>query len=288
MTTSEQLNIEVLTPSIGAIIHDFDLSQQLISDRRRALEQALYKHHVLFFRNQNLTPEQQRDFALQFGSIHVHPIFTHTGPCPEVSILEFGENINPDKKPASDKWHTDVSWSSNPPIIGMLYAKVIPKQGGGDTLWANMVDIYKHELSDEMKQCLSNLTAEHSLERAFKPPIGSKPADIDKYMKALESNPPVNHPVIREHPHTKEKCLYVNSDFTMKINEINKQENDLLLTYLCSLVHKRPEFMCRWKWSENDICIWDERTTQHYATADYWPQHRQMHRCAITERKDTN
>jgi taurine dioxygenase len=288
MTASEQFNIEVVIPSIGAIIRNIDLSQPLTSDRKHALEQALYKHHVLFFPDQNLTSEQQRDFALEFGPIHVHPIHLHTGPCPEVSILEFGEDVNPNKKPGADKWHTDVSWSSNPPIIGMLYAKIIPKQGGGDTLWTNMVDIYKQEISNEMKHILSNLTAEHSMERAFKPPINAKPADIDKYIKAVENNPPVNHPVIREHPHTKEKYLYVNSDFTMKINELNQQESDLLLKHLFSLVTKRPEFMCRWKWSENDVCIWDERTTQHYATADYWPQHRKMHRCAITEREEQN
>ena len=288
MIASEQLNIEILTPSIGAIIHNFDLSRSLTSDQKPALEQALYKHHVLFFRNQHLTPEQQRDFALQFGSIHVHPIVPHTGPCPEVTVLEFGQDVDPHKRTLADRWHTDVSWSPNPPIIGMLYAKIIPKQGGGDTLWANMVDIYKQELTDEMKHMLSNLTAEHSLEIVFKPSINATPAEIDKYMKAKEDNPPASHPVIREHPHTKEKCLYVNCNFTMKINELNKPESDLLLQYLFSLVNKRPEFTCRWKWSENDVCLWDERTTQHYGTGDFWPQHRKMHRCAITEREDKN
>lgn len=282
MTDSEELNIEVVTPSIGAVIHDLDLSQPLTSDKKHALEQALYKHHVLFFPNQNLTPEQQRDFALCFGPIHVHPIWTYAGPCPEVSVLEFGQNVNPDQKPRADQWHTDVSWSANPPIIGMLYAQIIPKQGGGDTLWANMVDIYKHEISDEFKQTLSRLTAEHSFQ-GFKPMSDSSPAEKDKHLKAVENNPPVNHPVIREHPHTKEKYLYVNGNFTTKINELSPQESNLLLHYLFSLVNRRPDFVCRWKWSQNDVCIWDERTTQHYATPDYWPHHRRMHRCAITE-----
>ena len=286
MSVCEQLNIEVLTPSIGGVVHNVDLSQALTADQQSILEQALYKHHVLFFPNQNLTPEEQRDFALKFGQIHVHPIFPHSGPCPEVSILEHGENIDPNKKPGADKWHTDVSWSNNPPIIGMLYAKIIPKQGGGDTLWANMVDIYNHELSDQMKEILSKLTAEHSLARAFKPPANAKPSVIDKYNEALKTNPPATHPVIRQHPHSKEKYLYVNGDFTMKINELNENESDLLLQHLFSLVNKRPEFVCRWKWSANDVCIWDERTTQHYATADYWPHHRQMFRCAIAERKE--
>ena len=282
MADSEQLNIEVVTPSIGAVIHDYDLSQLLTSDQKHALEQALYKHHVLFFRNQNLTPEQQRDFALSFGPIHVHPIYTYAGKCPEVTVLEYGQNINPDQKPRADQWHTDVSWSANPPIMGMLYAKIIPKEGGGDTLWANMVDIYKHEISEKMKQILSRLTAKHSFE-GFKAPSKPNLAEKEKYLRAVENNPPVSHPIIREHPHTKDKYLYVNGNFTTKINELTEQESDVLLQYLFSLVNNRPEFVCRWKWNENDVCIWDERTTQHYATPDYWPHHRRMYRCAVTE-----
>lgn len=285
MSESEQLDIEVLTRYTGAIVHNFDLSQPLTADRKNLLEQALYKYHVLFFSDQHLTNEQQRDFALQFGPTHVHPITPHTGPCPEVTVLEYGENINPNKKPDADRWHTDVTWSSNPPIIGMLYAKIIPKQGGGDTLWANMVEIYKQELSDRMKEILSHLTGEHTMEFVFKPSKYASPAEIEKYLKAKENNPPVSHSVIREHPHTKEKYIYVNFNFTTKINELNKQESDLLLQYLFSLVDRRPELTCRWKWSENDFCIWDERSTQHYATADYWPQHRKMYRCAIIERE---
>jgi len=109
----------------------------------------------------------------------------------------------------------------------MLSAKIITKLGGSDTLWANMADIYKKELSEEMKEVLSKLTAEYSLERAFKPSANANPGDIDKYMQAVKNNPPANHQVIREHPHTKEKYVYVNSDFTMKINELNKQKSDV-------------------------------------------------------------
>lgn len=98
------------------------------------LEQALYTYHVLFFRNQHLTPEQQRDFALQFGPVHVHLIAPHMGPCPEVTVSDYGETVDPNKRPGADRWHTDVTWSSDPPILGMLYAKIVPKQGGGDTL----------------------------------------------------------------------------------------------------------------------------------------------------------
>ncbi|CAF1257017.1 unnamed protein product [Rotaria sordida] len=286
MTTSQQLNIEVLTPSIGAVIHNLDLSQPLTKAQKDALEQALYKYHVLFFRNQNLTPIQQRDFARLFGEPHVHPIFLHTTECPEVSVLEYGLDIDPNKKPDSDIWHTDATWSTNPPIVGMLYAKIVPKQGGGDTLWANMIEIYKKELSNEMKAILSTLVAEHSFAYAYQPLIKPDSASMEQFMKTKETNPPVKQPVIREHPHTKEKYLYVNKCYTTKISELNEQESDLLLQYLFSLINKRPEFTCRWKWNENDVCLWDERTTQHYATADYWPQHRRMHRCVMMENKD--
>ncbi|CAF5024355.1 unnamed protein product, partial [Rotaria sp. Silwood1] len=157
-----------------------------------------------------------------------------------------------------------------------------------DTPWENMAAIYKKELSNEMKGILSKLTAEHSFAHAFQSLIKPDSAAMVKFMKTKEANPPATHPVIREHPHTKEKCLYVNRTYTTKINELNEQESNLLLQYLFSLVNKRPEFTCRWKWNENDVCLWDERTTQHYATADYWPQHRRMHRCVIMEKKDKN
>ncbi|UJR16889.1 hypothetical protein I4U23_003787 [Adineta vaga] len=225
--------------------------------------------------------KQQRDLAYQFGQLHVHPIYPHTPTCHEVTVLEFGQKCSTDRKPDSDIWHTDVSYSSNPPIMGMLYAKIIPKQGGGDTLWANMVEIYEQELSDAMKTVLSQLTPEHSIEKSHKRSIKVNDSDLDTLKKAKENNPPVNHPVIDEHPHTKQKYLNVNTTATTKINELNEQESELLLQYLFSLINKRPELTCRWKWNENDICLWDQRTTQHYASPDYWPHHRRMHRCAI-------
>ncbi|CAF1108790.1 unnamed protein product [Rotaria sordida] len=278
MSGSQQLNIEPLTCTIGAIVHNFDLSRPLTSDQKHALEDALYKYHVLFFRKQNLTPEQQRDFAFQFGQPYVHPTHKHVAGCPEVTNFEFGIDVNPNEKPGADTWHTDGKFLVNPPIIGMLYARIIPKQGG-DTLWVNMVEVYKQNLSNEMKQFLSKLTAEHSFEKNYKLPINSNPADIEKYIKAVKDNPPVNYQLICEHPHTKEKYLYTDKIYTTKINELNKEESDLLLKYLFSLVNKRPELTCRWQWNENDVCLWDERTTQHYGAPDYWPQHRQMYRC---------
>ena len=286
MPESEELHIDILTPTIGAIVRDIDLSKSMSSASKHALEQALYKYHVLFFRNQNITPEQQRDFGTIFGEPVPHPLYPHPEGFPEISSLEFGKDYDPDKKPDSAEWHTDGTFLKTQPTLGMLYAKIIPKEGGGDTLWVNMVEVYKQELSDEMKRILDKLTAEHSFEKAFHHLIKPIEADIKKFAKARTENPPVTHPVIRQHPHTKEKYLYINESFTTKINELSRQESDLLLNYLFSIIKQRPELMCRWKWRENDVCIWDERSTQHYATADYWPQHRKLHRCAIAQNDD--
>ncbi|CAF1012741.1 unnamed protein product [Didymodactylos carnosus] len=280
--SATKLNIEILVPSIGAIIHDFDLSKPLTADEKTQLEQALYKHHVLVFRQQHLTPEQQRDFALQFGQAHIHPVYPHIPECPEVTVIEFGGT---DIKPDSDIWHTDVTFSSNPPIIGMLYAKEIPKQGGGDTLWANMSQLYEQELSTGMQQFLEHLTAEHSLSKGFNSAI--RPNSEQQLAQANQQYPSVQHPVIRQHPVTGKKCVFVNMIFTTRIIELNSIESDLVLNYLFSLINKRPELTCRWKWNENDVVLWDERSTQHYATADYWPQKRKMHRVAVIT-KDEN
>ncbi|CAF1491187.1 unnamed protein product [Adineta steineri] len=166
-------------------------------------------------------------------------------------------------------------------MMGMLYAKVIPKQGGGDTLWVNMVELYNQELSSGMKEMLSKLTAEHSMIKSHKQSLQHDDNDDNKNNSSL-----TNHPVICEHGIPKEKYLYVNMSATTKINELNEEESNLLLKYLFSLVSKRPDLICRWKWSENDVCLWHQPTTQHYATANYWPQHRQMHRCAIMQRTE--
>ncbi|UJR11263.1 hypothetical protein I4U23_015445 [Adineta vaga] len=274
-TDTNDLNIEVLVPSIGAIIHDIDLSEAVNKPNIvEQIERALIKHQVIFFRNQHLTPQQHRDFAQLFGSLHTHPFYSHVPGTPELMLLEYDF----DRKPGNDSWHTDITFTETPALGCILYARELPSTGG-DTLWSNMYLAYD-SLSSPMQEFLSKLSAEHSYAKNFNLTNVHGPDAQEKLDKAKKDYPPVIHPVIRTHPITKRKLLFVNTTFTTRIIGLNDIESHILLDYLFSLVNK-PEYTVRWHWKENDVAFWDNRSTQHYAIGDYWPNRRQMHRATI-------
>ena len=274
-TDTNNLNIEILMPAIGAIIHDIDLSNVLDkSDVIQQIEQALVKHQVIFFRNQHLTREQHRDFARLFGNLHIHPFYSQAPDVPELMLLEFG----PDRKPDNDNWHTDVTFSEKPPLGCVLYAREIPS-AGGDTIWSSMYSAYD-ALSLPMKSFLSTLSAEHSFAKNFNLKNVHVSDAKETLDKAKDDLPPVIHPVIRTHPITKRKSLFVNTVFTTRIVGLSDIESDILLNYLFSLVNK-PEYTIRWHWKDNDVAFWDNRSTQHYPVGDYWPNRRRMERATI-------
>jgi taurine dioxygenase len=272
---TNELNIEVLVPAIGAIIHDIDLSDVLDkSNIIQQIEQAFIKHRVIFFRNQRLTPKQHRDFARLFGDLHSNPFYSHVPDIPELTVIEFG----PGKKPNNDGWHSDITFTEKPALGCILYAREIPSSGG-DTLWSSMYSAYD-ALSLPMKNFLSTLSAEHSYAKNFNLTNVHLPDVKEKLDKAKKELPPVVHPVIRTHPVTKRKVLFVNTTFTTRIVGLNDNESDVLLNYLFSLVNK-PEHTIRWHWKENDVAFWDNRSTQHYPVGDYWPNRRRMERATI-------
>lgn len=273
---TDELNVEILEPAIGAIIHDIDLAKSLDKTYTiRQIEEALIKYQVIFFRNQRLTPTQHRDFARLFGNLYVHPFFSHVQNMPEITVLQYG----PDRKPDNDTWHTDITFTENPPLGCVLYARKIPSVGG-DTIWSSMYSAYD-ALSLPMKNFLSTLSAEHSYEKIFLTYTSIQGADAqEKLAKAKKELPPVIHPVIRTHPITKRKSLFVNATYTTRIVGLSNTESDMLLNYLFSLVNK-PEYTIRWHWKENDVAFWDNRSTQHYPIGDYWPNHRRMERATI-------
>ncbi|CAF1362384.1 unnamed protein product [Rotaria sp. Silwood1] len=274
-TDTNDLNIEILVPTIGAIIHDIDLSNSLDNTNIiQQIEQALIKHQVIFFRNQHLTPKQHRDFARLFGDLHTHPFYSHVQDIPELMVLEYG----PDRKPSNDRWHTDITFTEKPALGCILYARQIPSVGG-DTLWSSMYSAYD-ALSLPMKNFLSTLSAEHSYAKNFNMTNVYVSDAREKLDKAKQELPPVIHPVIRTHPITKRKLLFVNTTFTTRILGLSDIESDILLNYLFSLVNQ-PEYTVRWHWKENDVAFWDNRSTQHYAVGDYWPNCRRMERATI-------
>ncbi|GGU49842.1 taurine dioxygenase [Pseudomonas laurentiana] len=269
------LTITPLSPALGAQISGIDLSVEISVEQRDAIEQALLKHQVLFFRDQPLTPDQQARFAARFGDLHIHPIYPNVPETPQVLVLDTAVTDVRDNA----VWHTDVTFLATPAMGAVLSAKQLPAYGG-DTLWASGIAAFE-ALSAPLRQMLDGLTATHDFTQSF--PLerfGTTAEDRERWEATRRNNPPLSHPVVRTHPVSGRKALFVNEGFTTRINELSEAESKALLALLFAHA-TRPEFTIRWRWQENDVAFWDNRVTQHYAVDDYRPQRRVMHRATI-------
>jgi taurine dioxygenase len=272
MTT---LSIEPISPALGAIVSGVRLADPLEDAAQRQIEQALLDHHVLFFRDQRLTPTQQANFAARFGDLHIHPIYPSSPEQREVIVLDTAVTDVRDNA----IWHTDVTFLETPALGAVLAAKQLPPFGG-DTLWASGIAAFE-ALSKPLQQLLDGLTATHDISKSFpQERFGATDADLARLEEARKKNPPRSHPVIRTHPVTGRKALFVSDGFTTRINELEPAESRAILDLLFAHF-ARPEFTVRWRWKENDVAFWDNRVTQHYAVDDYRPQRRVMHRATI-------
>jgi taurine dioxygenase len=269
------VQITPLTPTVGAVIAGVDLSQPLSDDLLAEIRRALLAHQVIFFEDQHLTPVQHRDFAARFGELHTHPLYPGVPEAPELFILD-NHAGNPTD---NDSWHTDVTFIETPPMASILYARELPAHGG-DTLWSNMRAAYE-ALSPAMRDFLVQLDAVHDFARGF-PTRGivASAAGAAKHAEEVAKHPPVIHPVVRTHPETGEDGLFVNYGFTERIKGLRRKESDAILGMLFEHIQK-PEFLVRWRWSDNAIAFWDNRVTQHYAVNDYLPARRVMNRATV-------
>lgn len=272
---NERITFSALGPNIGAQVHDLDLSRPLSDAQFEQLYHGLLRHQVLFLRNQVITPAQQRALAVRFGDLHIHPVYPHAEGVEEIIVLD----THQDNPPDNDNWHTDVTFIDTPPAIAILASKLLP-ESGGDTLWSTGIAAYE-ALSEPFKQLLSGLQAEHDFKKSFQEYKYRKTEEAhQRWQQAVAKNPPVQHPVIRTHPVSGRKALFVNEGFTTRLLGLSEKESDALLGFLFSHTAK-PEFQVRWRWQENDVAIWDNRVTQHYANADYYPARRVMHRATV-------
>ncbi|WP_282802602.1 taurine dioxygenase [Bombella apis] len=265
-----------LSPAIGAIVEGVDISQPLSPSQKNDIHELLLRHQVLFFRKQTITPKQQRDFARNFGKLHLHPIFPTVPDVPEAIVLDTAKNDLRDNA----LWHTDVTFQQEPPKAAVLTSRLLPETGGGDTIWASGTAAYD-ALSDGIKQRIDTLTAQHDFLRSF--PVsryGRTDEERKKWAETRNNFPPVTHPVVRIHPETGVKGLFVSEGFTTEINDVDPEESAALLAYLTRHATK-PEFSVRWRWEEGDVAFWDNRITQHYAVNDYLPARRIMNRITI-------
>ena len=270
-----RLTVTPLSTALGAQISGVDISQPLNLEQRDAIEQALLQHSVLFFRDQPITPQEQARFAANFGDLHIHPIYPNVPEQPEVLVLDTAVTDVRDNA----VWHTDVTFLPTPAMGAVLSAKQLPAFGG-DTLWASGIAAFEG-LSKPLQRLLDGLTATHDFTKSF--PLerfGSTPEDFARWDQTRKNNPPLSHPVIRTHPVSRRKSLFVNEGFTTRINELSEAESEAILKLLFAHA-TRPEYTIRWRWQENDVAFWDNRVTQHYAVDDYRPNRRVMHRATI-------
>ncbi|WP_445612371.1 TauD/TfdA dioxygenase family protein [Geobacillus sp. YF-1] len=262
--------IKPLTPLIGAEISGVDLRQPVSSDLFKELNRALLEWKVLFFRNQEISSEQQRAFARLWGELEIHPFYEK-----EENQLEEVVRFSRNEKQAGFEniWHADVTFRTNPAKAAVLRLIEVPPVGG-DTLWVDMAAAYDN-LPDQIKERIDGLTALHDFTPAF-----SHILSQEKLEEMQQQFPPVEHPVVRTHPETGRKTLFVNPSFTTYIVGLEPEESEQLLQYLFRQAHI-PEYQVRFRWTKNTVAFWDNRATQHYAVSDYYPYPRKAERIAI-------
>ncbi len=276
------MRVEPLTCSIGAELVNVNLADAVHDDGLfREIRAQLIRHRVLFLRDQNFSRAEHVAFARRFGELEDHPV---AGSDPDhpglVRIYKSPEQPNDRYE---NSWHTDATWREKPPFGCVLRCIECPPVGG-DTMWANMVLAYEN-LPEQIKTQIADLRARHSIEASF-----GAAMPIEKRLALKAQYPDAEHPVVRTHPDTGEKILFVNG-FTTHFTNYHTPERvrygqdysagaGELLRYLVSQAHI-PEYQVRWRWRPNSVAIWDNRSTQHYAVMDYPPCHRKMERAGI-------
>ncbi|HEV8298976.1 MAG TPA: TauD/TfdA family dioxygenase [Acidimicrobiales bacterium] len=273
MTGHGDIEVVPLTPTIGAEVRGVDLREP-VADAMKAIEEALYEHLVLFFRDQDITPEQQIAFARWFGPIEHHGYATAHPDHPDLVVLDV---TNPSGL-GTDQWHSDSSGKPEPAMGAVLRAVQVPDIGG-DTCWSNMYAAYD-ALSEPMRRMLDGMTALHEFAKPLEQAINAGYQSPVTLEQIRSQYPPIEHPVVRTHPATGRKCLYVNHNYTTRICQLGAEESNVLLPFLVDHV-QRPDFQVRFSWRPGSVALWDNRCTQHYALADYGGHRRVMHRVSI-------
>ena len=269
MTTYDTIEVKPTTPQIGAEISGLALAK--LSNRQlEEVHAALLEHQVIFFRDQPLDLDSQKAFGRHFGELHVHPGAPGPEGHPEVLPVHADANST---YIAGESWHSDVSCDPEPPMGSILHLRVVPPVGG-DTLFASMYAAYE-ALSPRMKTYLEGLTATHDGEPYYRGRYTDKGVD-----DRAKSYPRAVHPVVRTHPETGRRALYVNRMFTTRINELSREEGAAVLAFLIDHC-ARPEFQVRFRWRENSVAFWDNRCVQHLALWDYFPQTRTGYRVTV-------
>lgn len=273
---ARRIDIRPVSGALGAEIRGLDLGADLDNSTMASVREVFFEHGVVFFMDQDLTPEQQLSFARRFGGIDVNKFFEQVDGYPEIAQVrkEPGDTAN-----IGGGWHTDHSYDEDPAMGSMLYARELPETGG-DTMFASMYAAYD-ALSPGMKELLDGMKAVHSGARAFGPNSKANTENRSAQFRLSEvAENEVEHPVVCTHADSGRKHLYVNGGFTTRFADMTVEESAPLLQFLYQHA-ARPEFPCRFRWQPGAMAFWDNRCTQHFALNDYHGQRRLMHRVTI-------
>jgi taurine dioxygenase len=265
-------SVQRLAGPLGAELQGVDLAH-LDSASLDFIRSALLEHQVIFFRDQDIGPAEHRALARAFGEPAPHPAYPHVDGYPEITILESTAE-SPTK---IDTWHTDMTFLARPPMGSILRGRVIPDVGG-DTLWASLYSAWE-ALSDRMQRYLLGMEASHSFAHGFRHSL-AEPGGWQRLGDAVHANPPARHPVVRIHPETGRKALFVNRLFTTHLIGVAEAESDAVLRLLFDHLETQ-EFSCRFRWRPNSVAFWDNRCTLHRPINDYLPAPRRMERITI-------
>lgn len=267
--TTEALVVKPMTLRIGAEIFGVDLSKPLGNQQFEQIYDALMTHQVIFFRDQKMDHDSHKALGRAFGDLVIHTGVKGLDDHPEVVAIHADENS---KFVAGDNWHSDLTCNEVPPMGSILYLPIVPEVGG-DTLFASMYAAYD-ALSEKMKDYLDGMMAVHDGEHVYRPITN----DPDKRF------PCSTHPVVRTHPVTGRKGIFVNSSYTTKIVGVGKDESDAILQFLYKHC-MNSNFHVRFRWQPGSIAFWDNRCTQHQAIWDYFPQVRSGFRVTVAGEK---
>jgi taurine dioxygenase len=268
----ERFEVAPLSPTIGAEITGVHLGAAIDAELEAELRRALLEWKVLFFRDQDITREQHRAFAERWGSLEQHPFYKFVQPGQtDADVLTLAKDA--ETAGTENEWHADITWHTTPSFGAVLRAVEIPPVGG-DTLWVDAAAAYDG-LPAAVRERIDGLTAVHDWRRSF-----GLAMDPEQVAALSPQFPAVEHPVVRVHPETGRRTLFVNPIFTQRIVGLEEVESEALLSLLYQQYHL-PEYQCRFRWSPGAVAFWDNRATCHYASSDYFPQRRVMDRISI-------
>lgn len=268
------MEVQKAAGALGAYVSGVHLEDIVQSDDLyAAVRELIVQYEVLFFRDQAVEPAVFQAFARRFGPVLGHPAYATVDGAPDVQILE----STPENPSKIEVWHSDMTFSATPPSFTLLHGQIIPPFGG-DTLWASATAAYD-SLSAPMQRLFDDMQAVNDFRHGFRESLAEE-GGAARLADAIAANPPVTHPVVRTHPESGRKALYVNALFTTHIEGLSPLESSQLLKFLYQHI-VTVEHTVRLNWQKHTVAIWDNRSTQHKPVNDFFPQHRKMHRVTI-------